>query len=117
MNRTVTHSLIGGTFVAASVLLLVFASQAHQEYGKAHAAADRAMRAMDATAELSTLPDSLVLPEPFFRQAQWYAGGACALGAIALIAAIRTRHLAWLACFIACGVLATVAVIKAGVRY
>ncbi len=113
MSRTVTYSLVGAILVGVSILLLVFALQSHREYIRAHVAASRVLRA---ASNSSTLPGSPVAPEPFFRRAQWSALGVCAIAVTAMVAAIRTRHLAWLACFLVCGVLAAVAVINTGIR-
>lgn len=114
MSRTVTYSSIGAIFVGVSILLLVSALQSHREYGRGHVAA---VRAMYAATNPSTLPGSLVSPEPFFRRAQRLALGVCALAVVALFAAIRTRHLAWLACLLICGVLAAIAIVGTCIRY
>jgi len=114
MNRTAVYSVIGGVFVAASVVLLVFAIRAHERYGKAHRAGDAV--GVEA-AEAARPPAAHVPPERFYRRAQWLTFGVCALAAAALLAAARTRHLVWLGCFIVCGALAAIAVIRTGVRY
>lgn len=114
MSRTVIYSLIAACFVGVSILMLVLASQSHREYGHAHATANRAL---STATNPSTLPGSLVSPEPFFRKAQRLTLGVWVLAVVALLAAVRTRHLAWLACFLVCGSLGVIALMKTGIRY
>ncbi len=113
MIRTAIYSSICVVLIGVSVLLLVFTLESHKQYAKAHATAHDAIRA---TTGPSTLPGSLVSPDHYYVRAWRFALGICAIAVIALIVTVRTRHLVWLACFLTCGVLATIAVMRAGVR-
>jgi len=113
MRRTIIHSLIGAIFVGVSIVLLVFALQFQREYVRAHAAA----RTMRPGMNPSTLRGSSTPMHVLHSRAQWLTVGIGALAVIALFTAIRTRHLAWLACFLICGVLAAITFMRTGRQY
>lgn len=114
MSRGVIHICMSVIFVVIAPLLLVRAIDAHDDYARAHVAVSRGLTG---STNPSTWPVSLASPEDFFRKAQWSAIGACALAVIALVFAIKTRHAAWFVCFVTCGSIAAIVVLRTGVRY
>ena len=114
MRRTIIHSLIAAAFVVVSTVMLVFALQFQEEYRRAHAAYLGMRPGMDP----STLPGHSSTPmHVLHSRAQWLTLGIFALALIASVAAIRTRHLAWLACFLTCGALGVLTLLRTAKDY
>ena len=113
MRRTIIHSLIAAAFVAASSVLLVYATQSHRAYRRAHSTVERDLFV---ATNPSTVLRSLDSPEPYFRRSQRAAMGIFAFAAVALYAAAKTRRLAWFVALVLCVALAAIAVNQTGYR-
>ncbi len=112
--RAAIHVSLSLLFVIVAPLLLVEAIAAHDAYAHAHVVAHSALRGVT---QPSDIPASLPSVERFNAAAQRWTLGACGLAVVALVAAIRTRHPAWLVCFVACAAIAIVAVVETGRQY
>jgi len=92
-------------FVALASFLLATAIKYHVAYGEAHA-----------NARLSTSP-SAISPQDHMDKALWASAGVVAIAVTALIVAVKTRRIEWIACFLVAAIIAAIAVVRTGIRY
>lgn len=112
-NRTKTIAA-AACCVGLSLDLCAFAFHSQRQYALAHSAMQRAHWA---ATNPYTWPATDPSPGPFQARAHGGANGVCLLAAVSLVAAIKTRHPAWLVCFLLCGLLAVFALITTSVQY
>jgi len=105
MSNHTIHVLFCMAIATLAALLLAMAIKHHIDYREAHVRASRSAKPS---------PGS---PEDHFDKAELATAGVVAIAITALIVAVKTRRIEWIACFIVSGIMAAIAIVRTGIRY